>query len=153
MITSLGLLALIVGTVTLVYLYTKLPQRGKVGVAAVVLLTAFTTAIASPAWAAAVNDNALSEGQKALNETLKSTPQDNQYQGIEYPQVTGEALSDREITQRIQREIPDHLKVSVSSGAVRVSGKVNNRNEAQGVVQDIKEVPGVHEVSYDLGIN
>jgi len=153
MITSLGLLALIGSMITLAYLYTKLPQRGKIGVAAAVLLTALTTAISSPALAAAANDNALSEGQKALHETLKTTPQGNQYQGIEYPQVTGEGLSDREITRRVQQEIPDNLKLSVSNGSVRVSGKLNNRNEAQRVVQNIKEVPGVHEVSYDLGIN
>lgn len=151
MITSLSFLALITGIGIVTYLYTRLPRRGQIGVLSATVLTGLMLSTATPAMAAAANDNALSEGQKGLNETLKTTPQDNQYQGIEYPQVTGDPLSDREITRRIQQEIPDNVKLSVSNGAVRLSGKVSNRDEAQHIVQDIKEVPGVHEVSYDLG--
>ena len=94
----------------------------------------------------------LTEGQKALNENLKTTPQGNQYQGIEYSQVKGAPLSDQQITERIKDEIPENLKLSVASGSVRLSGKVSDRRTAQEIVQDIKEIPGVHEVSYDLGL-
>lgn len=153
MITSLILLTLVAGVGLLAYLYSRLPQRGQIGLVGMALVTMMTMTVASPALASAADDNTLSEGQKALNETLKTTPQDNQYQGIEYPQVTGEPLSDREITRRVQQEIPSNIKLSVSNGSVRLSGKVDSRNEAQRIVQDIKEVPGVHEISYDLGLS
>ena len=152
MITSLTLLAVIAGLGLLTYLYNRLPQRGQIAVVAAMFLAIMSTAMASPAFAAAVDDNTLSQDQKALNETLKTTPQDNQYQGIEYPQAKGEPLTDREITRRVQQEIPNNVKLSVSNGSVRLSGKVNSRNEAQRIVQDIKELPGVHEISYDLGL-
>lgn len=116
------------------------------------LLAVTLIGFTQPATAGAVDDNVLSEGQKALNENLKTTPQGNQYQGIEYPQVTGTPLSDQQITEKIKREIPDNLKLSVASGSVRLSGKVSDRRTAQRIVQDIKEIPGVHEVSYDLGL-
>jgi osmotically-inducible protein OsmY len=125
----------------------------KSGALAALLLTATFSFTAQPVLAAAANDNVLSEGQKNLHETLKTTPNGNQYQGIEYPQVDGEPFSDREITQRIEKEVPGNIKLSVSNGAVRLSGQVNNREVAQRIVQDIKEIPGVHEVSYDLGLS
>lgn len=105
---------------------------------------------AQPTIAAAANDNALSEGQKALNEELRTDPGGVQYEGIEYPQATGTPLSDREITARIYHNAPDHLKVSVSNGAVRLSGPVASKSEAKQIVQNVREIPGVHEVSYDL---
>lgn len=153
MMNSLDVLILLVGISGLACLYALLPQRWKKGVLAAALLTAMLTSLSAPATAAAADDNALSQDQKALNETLKTTPHGNQYQGIEYPQVTGEPLSDREITRRIQNEIPNDLKLSVSNGSVRLSGPVSDRRTAQRIVQDIKEVPGVHEISYDLGLN
>lgn len=150
---SFDLLLLATGFGAVAWLYAKLPRRGKVGGVAATLLTLTLGMTSQPALAAAANDNVLSEGQKQLNETLKTTPNANQYQGIEYPQVTGEPLSDREISRRIENEVPSNIKLSVSNGAVRVSGQVNNREVAQRIVQDIKEIPGVHEVSYDLGFS
>lgn len=144
---------LLVGFGTLAFLFSKLPARGQTGVTIAALFTVMLSFATQPAFAAAANDNVLSEGQQQLHETLKTDPGGNQYQGIEYPQVTGEPLSDREITQRIENEVPSDIKLSVSNGAVRVSGQVNNRDVAQRIVQDIKEIPGVHEVSYDLGLS
>jgi len=107
--------------------------------------------LAPSAIAAAANDNALSPGQKALNEELRTDPGGVQYEGIEYPQVDGTPLSDREITARIYENAPDDLKVSVASGAVRLSGTVRDMDTAKRIVQNVREIPGVHEVSYDLG--
>ena len=152
MISSLELLTLAVGLAAILSMVALLPKKGKIGAMTAAFFAATLMGFAQPATAAAVDDNALSEGQKALNETLKTTPQGNQYQGIEYPQVTGTPLSDQQMTENIKGEIRENLKLSVSSGAVRVSGKVSDQRTAQRIVQDIKEIPGVHEVSYDLGL-
>ena len=151
--SSFDLFALAVGITAIAAVFVRLSRRGQTGVVAVMLATALMTAFAGPVMAAAANDKALSDSQKALQETLKTTPQDNQYQGIEYAQAKGKPLSDREITRRVEKEVPDNIKLSVSNGSVRLSGQVNNRNVAQRIIQDIKELPGVHEISYDLGLS
>jgi hypothetical protein len=153
MMSFLDLLLIAAALGAVAVLYAKRPGRAQSGIVVATLLAVMLGIAAQPALAAAANDNALSADQKALHETLKTTPNGNQYQGIEYPQVTGEPLSDREISRRIEREVPQDLKLSVSNGAVRLSGQVNNRDVAQRIVQDIKEIPGVHEVSYDLGLS
>ena len=153
MMSSLDLLLIAVAFGAVAIAYARLPIPMKSGVVIATVLSVMLGIAAQPAVAAAANDNALSEGQKALHETLKTTPNGNQYQGIEYPQVKGEPLSDREISRRIKSEVPRNVKLSVSNGSVRLSGQVNNRDVAQRIVQDIKSIPGVHEVSYDLGLS
>ena len=123
MMSALEVFTLAVSLMIAVAAVTLLPKRVKIGVVAASFLTIMLTGFTQPALGAAVDDNVLSEGQKALNETLKTTPQGNQYQGIEYPQTRGTALSDQEITEKIRNEIPDNLKLSVASGSVRISGK------------------------------
>lgn len=118
---------------------------------AAVVLSIVVGGFAQPSIAAAANDNALSEGQKALNEELRTDPAGVQYEGIEYPQTVGTPLSDRQITARIYENAPDDLRVSVASGAVRLSGQVADLKTAKQIVQNVREIPGVHEVSYDLG--
>jgi osmotically-inducible protein OsmY len=153
MMSSFDLFAIVMGIAAIAGVFVKLSRRGQTGVVAAMLATVLMTAFASPVMAAAANDNALSNDQQALQETLKTTPHNNQYQGIEYAQTTGESLSDREIMRRVKKEIPDNVKLSVSSGSVRLSGQVNSRDVAQRIIQDIKTMPGVHEISYDLGLN
>jgi uncharacterized membrane protein YhiD involved in acid resistance len=152
MMNSLDSLLLATSLAASVALFIWLPKRGKAGVVVAAFLAVTITSFTQPALAAAVDDNVLTESQKALNENLKTTPNNNQYQGIEYPQATGNPLSDQQITEKIKGEIPDNLKLSVASGSVRLSGKVSDRRTAQKIVQNIKEIPGVHEVSYDLGL-
>jgi osmotically-inducible protein OsmY len=152
MMSSLDYVLFTVCIAASVSLLFVLPKQGKVGVIAAAFLAVTLTGFTQPALAAAVDDNVLTEGQKALNENLKTTPQGNQYQGIEYPQTKGTPLSDQQITEKIKDEIPEGIKLSVASGSVRVSGKVSDRRTAQEIVQDIKEIPGVQEVSYDLGL-
>jgi hypothetical protein len=152
MISSLEISVLIATLFAGILLSAWLPRSVKAGVITTAFLAATVLGFAQPTLAGAVKGGALSEGQKALNEQLQTTPQGNQYQGIEYPEVDGAPLSDQAITERIRDEIPNNLKLSVSNGAVRLSGKVSDRRTAQRIVQDIKEIPGVHEVSYDLGL-
>lgn len=123
----------------------------KASVMMAVIVSVMVSGFAQPAMAAAANDDALSSGQKALNEELRTDPAGVQYEGIEYPQATGTPLSDRQITARIYDNAPDNLKVSVASGAVRLSGTVRDMDTAKRIVQNVREIPGVHEVSYDLG--
>lgn len=130
-----------------------LPRSIQAGAIAAAFVTVALSVFQQPAIAAAANPKTLDQGKQELHETLKTTPEGSQYQGIEYPHVTGEPLSDRQITRKIRSDIPDHLKLSVSSGSVRLSGQVSDRKEAQKIVQTIKEIPGVHEISYDLGLN
>ena len=142
----------IVGTlaITLAAVFkAEIPLR--TGAVMAIVLSFVVGGFAQPVLAAAANDAALSEGQKALNEQLRTDPDRVQYEGIEYPNAEGTPLSDREITSRIYRNAPDNLKVSVSNGAVRLSGTVKNQRVAQEIVQNVREIPGVHEVSYDLG--
>ena len=148
---SLELLTLLVGLVAGSLMLALLPRQVKSGILATALLTAMLGGFAQPSLAAAVNDDILSDGQKALNETLKTTPGGTQYQGIEYSRATGKPLSDDAITDKVRHEAPDNVALSVSNGSVRISGQVSDRRAAQRIVQDIKEIPGVHEVSYDLG--
>ena len=144
----LGMMGLLA---TAVWSLSKTTTPIKVGVSVAVIASVIVGGLAQPALAAAANDNALSQEQKALNEELRTDPAGVQYEGIEYPQVTGTPLSDRQITARIYNNAPDNLKVSVASGAVRLSGTVRDMGTAQRIVQNVREIPGVHEVSYDLG--
>jgi hypothetical protein len=153
MMSLLDPFLLVVGFVSAFLLFMMLSSRlVKVGALTALLSVLMLGGLAQPTWAAAVNDNVLSEGQADLQETLQTTPHGNQYQGIEYAPDTSLDMSDREITDRILGKIPNNLKLSVSNGAVRLSGKVANRRDAQQIVQSIKDVPGVHEISYDLGL-
>ena len=135
-----------------VLLLARRPQAGQASLITLTCLTLMLAGFTQPALAGAVNGDALTSGQKELNQTLKSTPNDNQFQGIEYADVKGTPLGDQEITDRVEGAVPANLKVSVSNGSVRLTGKVANRSAAQGIIDDVKAIPGVHEVAYDLGL-
>lgn len=66
--------------------------------------------------------------------------------------IKGTPLGDQEITDRVNSQVPETLKISVSNGSVRLSGKVSDRDTAQAIVEEVKSIPGVHEVAYDLGL-
>ncbi len=133
-------------------LLVRLPKTGQAGLVALTCLAVVLAGFTQPALAGAVNGDALTGGQKELNQTLKATPNDNQYQGIEYADVKGTPLGDQEITDRVEGAVPENLKVSVSNGSVRLTGKVADRSAAQAIIDDVKAIPGVHEVAYDLGL-
>jgi hypothetical protein len=147
---ELGLL--LAGLGVLAVLATISFQENKIKLVGAALLWVAIFGFSQPATAAAVNDNVLSKPQAELNETLKTTPNGNQYQGIEYADTKGSPLSDREITRKIDNTAPDSLKISVANGSVRLSGKMSDRGTAQSLIQTIKEIPGVHEISYDIGL-
>lgn len=129
-----------------------LARSPKAGLVALTCLAILLVGFTQPALAGAVNGDVLTNDQQKLNETLQSNPADNQYQGIEYADVKGTPLGDQEITDRVESQVPENLKVSVSNGSVRLSGKVSDRDAAQTIVEEVKSIPGVHEVAYDLGL-
>lgn len=150
------LISLEIGTVAialgLALLLVRLPKAGQLGLVTMTCLAVMLIGFTQPAFAGAVNGDVLTNDQKDLNETLQSTPNDSQYEGIEYADVKGTPLGDQDITDRVKSKVPDNLKVSVSNGSVRLSGKVKSRDTARAVIEDVKSIPGVHEVSYDLGL-
>ncbi|MBW4459786.1 MAG: BON domain-containing protein [Nodosilinea sp. WJT8-NPBG4] len=150
------LISLAIGTVViglgLALMLVRLPKAGQSGLIAMACLAVMLVGFTQPAFAGAVNGAALTDEQLDLNETLQSTPNDSQYEGIEYANVKGTPLGDQEITDRIMSKVPDNLKVGVSNGAVQLSGKVKSRDSARAIIEDVKSIPGVHEVSYDLGL-
>lgn len=152
MASILELLALAATFIVAVSIMERLPRPIKVSMVTTAFLTILLIGLTQPALAGAVNGDVLSPAQRELNENLQTTPQGSQYQGIEYAQEKGAFLSDQEITVKVRQEVPDNIKFSVANGSVRISGKVSDLRTAQGIVQGIKEVPGVHEISYDLGL-
>lgn len=146
---EIGMVALGLGAGLFLIRFSRAGQASLVTLTCLsVLLVGFT----QPALAGAVNGDVLTNDQQELNETLQSNPGDSQYQGIEYADVKGTPLGDQEITDRVENQVPENLKVSVSNGSVRLSGKVSDRDAAQAIIQEVKSIPGVHEVAYDLGL-
>lgn len=113
-------------------------------------------ALATPNIAAlGARDSAIHESQQTMEEDLKLTPGGGHYSGIEYSARTAaeeSPLSDETIKQSIEPYTNDNLIVSVTNGAVKLSGRVENKEVARHVVEEIKEIPGVHEITFDIGL-
>jgi osmotically-inducible protein OsmY len=122
-----------------------------IAVALGVLMVALNGAPAIAAQAA--SDEALTETKDVPESVLKETSPGSQYSGIEYAndQLGNEAVSDRAIRSQI-KDIRDDLAVSVSNGSVRMTGTVENKTVAQNVVDRVKNIKGVHEITFDLGL-
>ena len=98
--------------------------------------------------------NTLEPGQQQLEEDLKLTPTGKQYSGIEYAKGAerGEPMTDQQIREAIQFDTSEDLTVNVASGSVILSGTVKNKDRAREIVDEIKGIPGVHEVTFELGL-
>ena len=129
-----------------------------------VLLTIVLLTYSSSANALAANDLAalgaddstLTREQQQLEEDLKLTPDGGHYSGIEYAERTNgekEAVSDETIEKSIQAYTSDNVVVAVANGSVRLSGRVKDKEVAQHIVEQIKAIPGVHEVTFNLGLD
>lgn len=117
---------------------------------AVVLLLA----TGSPTLAAlSAQDQPLSEQQSAQAENLKLTPGGGQYSGLEQVESSsGKALSDAEIKQKIRSDIASNIVVNSANGSVNLSGTVADRETARRIVEQVKEIPGVKEITFELGL-
>lgn len=74
----------------------------------------------------------------------------SQYQGLTHPEAKGEPLSDQDIERRIKSKVPDSVVFSVSNGSVRVSGHVDDKKTAEKIVNEVQNIPGIHELTYDI---
>ncbi len=125
----------------------------------IVLFTYFCStlpALATPNMAAlAARDRAISERQQALEEDLKITPGGGHYSGLEYAKRTAaqeNPVSDETIKSSIEDYVSDNVIVAVANGSVRFSGTVKNKETARHIVEQTKEIPGVHEVTFNFGL-
>ena len=90
-----------------------------------------------------------------IEESLKITPGGGHYSGIEHTERTADsekAASDESIESTIEQYSSDNLTVAVANGSVKLSGQVENKEIAQHIVEQVKSIPGVYEVTYDLGL-
>jgi len=118
----------------------------------------FTFNSASPAFAAppqaAVDSSQNSQVEQQQREKLTTSAVGNQYQGIEYaePSRGGKELSDSQIQDKIESDISENLIAGVASGGVRLSGTVKDQATARKIIEQIKDIPGVHEITFDLAL-
>lgn len=153
-----GVAAVLLSAIAIAIVSNK--KAGQHGYAFAPMLVAMVFVLSSLAPAAqAAEDSPLlavarraGQSMEALDAGVTQSGEDSQYQGLEYPDVKGTPLSDSEITQRIQAKAPDTIVMSVSNGSVRLSGNVSDRKTAENIVEMVKEIPGVHEVAYDIGL-
>jgi len=116
----------------------------------------FTFNSAFPAFAAppqAAVDS--SQGsQQPNNEKVTTSAAGSQYQGIEYVESSqgGKELTDSQIQDKIESDISENLVAGVASGAVRLTGTVKDQATARKIVEKIKDIPGVHEITFDLAL-
>ncbi len=97
----------------------------------------------------------VSEEQQELEEDLNLTPGGGHYSGVEHSERNegaAMAVSDETIEQTLEQYASDDLVIAVANGSVRVSGTVKDREVARHVVEQIKEIPGVYEVTFNLGL-
>ena len=97
----------------------------------------------------------VSEEQQELEEDLNLTPGGNHYSGIEHVDRTSgneAAASDEAIAQTLEEFSSDDLTTAVANGSVRLSGRVKNRDVARHLIEQTKNIPGVYEVTFDLGL-
>ena len=125
---------------------------------ALILLSASSfPALATPHLAAlGASDRALNQPQKDLEEEgLKLDPGLGQYSGVEdVPErlFSGQPLSDSAIERKIKSEITDDLVLDIKNGEVLLSGRVEDKETAQKIVEQVKEIPGVRQITFELGL-
>jgi hypothetical protein len=108
-----------------------------------------------PALAAlGASDEPLSPEQKQFEEQLKLNPDGGQYKGIEFvePQSPADGSSDAEIRDKIKSEVRNDIVVNVASGSVILSGTVENVDAAREIVEQVKNIPGVQQITFELGL-
>lgn len=100
------------------------------------------------------NDRALSKEQKALDKNLRLNPEGTQYTGLEsiQRQSSGKQLNDAQIKEAIRSNVRGDLVVDVTNGSVMLTGRVEDKETAQAIVEQVKQIPGVQEISFSLGL-
>jgi hypothetical protein len=149
-------LLMIIATLAIASLVLVKPNRLFRSAMMLLGVAIFTFNSAFPAFAAppqAAVDS--SQGsQQPNNEKVTTSAAGNQYQGIEYvePSRGGKELSDSQIQDKIESDISENLVAGVASGAVRLTGTVKDQATARKFIDQIKDIPGVHEITFDLAL-
>lgn len=122
----------------------------------IAVLIGITYTISLPAQAMTLaalgaQDSAITQQQQKQEEGLKLTPGGGQYSGLEQVEKPNGTQSDAAIKQKIA-EIRNDLTVNSASGSVILSGTVENKETAQQLVEQVKAIPGVKEVTFELGL-
>mgnify|MGYP001800064621 CR=1 FL=1 len=146
---------------TMVGLWTAM-RCGRLSLIALALTAFFlstqpaTAGLSMPIHVAALgaSDSSVTQGQDQFEESLKLDPTGGHYAGIEYSDKSVRRQpTDQEILTEIESHVPKSVVIAVSNGSVRLSGRASDRATAEGIVESVKEVSGVHEVAFDLGLD
>ena len=103
-----------------------------------------------------MSDRSTTIERQTLEEDLNLTPDGGHYSGVEYAERTqgaAEAVSDEVIESTIAQYASDNLVIAVANGSVRVSGRVEDKETARHAIEQIKKIPGVHEITFNLGLD
>ncbi|MBD2099928.1 BON domain-containing protein [Leptolyngbya sp. FACHB-261] len=95
--------------------------------------------------------------QKALNENLRVSPASGQYSGLEtVNEQTGnntvQQQSDTDIVKAIKSKVGDDVVVQAASGQVILSGSVKDAETGRKIVEQVREVPGVRQITFEFGL-
>lgn len=126
------------------------------GVATWVYYNSFPAIAATDLAALGANESTLPQEQQQIEEDLKVTPGGKHYSGIEYTERTQKAenpVSDDSIKESIKAYTSDNVVVAVANGSVRFSGRVKDKETAQDIIEQTKAIPGVFEITFNLGLN
>lgn len=125
------------------------------GMAVLTALTSLPAMASTDIAALGVQGDTLEPRQEQFEEDLKLTPTKAQYSGIEYAKASAnddQPISDAQIREKITSSISDELTVNVASGSVILSGTVKNQSKARKIIDQVKGIPGVHEITFELGL-
>ncbi|GAB4537995.1 MAG: hypothetical protein Tsb0014_27270 [Pleurocapsa sp.] len=126
------------------------------GVAIVSYSTNFPALAATDSVQPGAIKNFVSEEEQTLQENLNLTPNGGHYSGLEYADETQgveQVFSDESIEQTIEKYSSDNLTVAVANGSVRLSGRVKDKDVARHIIDKTKDIPGVREVTFNLGLD
>lgn len=103
--------------------------------------------------ALAANDT-MSQEQADLEEDLKVNPGGGHYTGLEYPERINpnKLLGDQEIQNKVESMSDPKVIVAVTNGSVRLTGRAKDKYEAHDLVENVKKIPGVREVTFDFSL-
>lgn len=96
------------------------------------------------------------QNEQKTSENLRLTLDGNHYSGVERPRRNIEVIevvNDNTIEKSIETYTTDRIIVSVADGSVSLSGQVQNLDVAQNVVEQVKAIPGVSEVTFNFSLD
>jgi osmotically-inducible protein OsmY len=161
-LTNLAILLSLAAIIAIAYVMIAAKKKSIFHTTAAILVILLLDYLSNTATALAAENSvgatelAAIPGQQQLRENFKLTPEGDHYSGLEYSERTAaeeEAVSDETIKKSIESFTGDNVIVAVASGSVRLSGRVKDKKTAKNIVEQTKEVPGVHEVTFNLGLD